>query len=152
MEETLPCVMVCVTEQTRCENLIHAGKKLADELGTTLEVLNIQPTKNAFKTSSEELQYLFNVVKKNQADMTVYYNDDPALVAACHIHKCNAVSIVVGLPGEGSSRFVETIRMLVPDVEINLAEDNGQMHLLRSASKEEIELAKMCALSSVPSR
>lgn len=149
MKKALPCVMVCVTEQTRCENLIRAGRKLADELQTELEVLNIQPTRNAFKARSGELQYLFDVVKANGAGMTVYYNDDAALIAAGHIRKCNAVSVVTGLPAQNGSRFVEMVRTLVPDVQINLTEDNGRVHPLYPVEEENAEPARLRALASV---
>ena len=149
MKKALPCVMVCVTEQTRCENLIRAGRRLADDLGVELEVLNIQPVHNAFKARSDELQYLFNTVKANGAGMTVYYNDDAALIAAGHIRKCNAVSVVTGLPAANGSNFVEMVRTLVPDVQINLTEDNGRVHPLYPTEQKNVELARLRAIASV---
>lgn len=136
MKKALPCVAVCVTEQTRCENLIVSGRRLADKMGVELEVLNIQPSRNAFCAHSDELQYLYNTVKANRAGMTVYYNDNAALTAAAHIRKCNAAAIVTGLPAENSSGFVEMIRALLPDIEINLTEDNGRMHTLSPVGSE----------------
>lgn len=149
MKKALPCVMVCITEQTRCENLIRAGRRLADDLGVELEVLNIQPVRNAFKARSDELQYLFNTVKANGAGMTVYYNDDAALIAAGHIRKCNAVSVVTGLPAANGSNFVEMVRTLVPDVQINLTEDNGRVHPLYPTEQKNVELARLRAIASV---
>ncbi len=149
MKKALPCVMVCITEQTRCENLIRAGRRLADDLGVELEVLNIQPVRNAFKARSDELQYLFNTVKANGAGMTVYYNDDAALIAAGHIRKCNAVSIVTGLPATNGSNFVEMVRTFVPDVQINLTEDNGRVHPLYPTEQNNVELARLHAIASV---
>lgn len=139
MKKALPCVMVCITEQTRCENLIVSGRRLADEMGVELEVLNIQPTHKALCAQSDALQYLYNIVKANGAGMTVYYNDEAALTAAAHIRKCNAVAVVTGLPASNGSHFVEMIREFVPDVEINLTEDNGRMHTLHAVQTEKTQ-------------
>lgn len=136
MKQSLPCVMVCVTAQTRCENLIISGRKLADEIGAELEVLNIQPMRGAMHTQPEELQYLYNIVKANGAGMTVYYNDEAALTAAAHIRKNNAVAVVTGLPASNGSHFVEEVRRFVPDVAIHLTEDNGRMHTLPAMRTE----------------
>lgn len=149
MKKALPCVLVCVTEQSRCEHLIRSGRRLADEMGVELEVLNIQPVRNAFRARSDELQYLYNTVKANGAGMTVYYNDDAALIAAGHIRKCNAVAVVTGLPASNGSNFVEMVRTLVPDVLINLTEDNGRMHPLYAVETAEAEaIPTRCAIPS----
>lgn len=43
-----PCAVVCVTQQASCKRLIEAGKRISDEHGLRLEVLNVQPVKDCY--------------------------------------------------------------------------------------------------------
>ena len=73
------------------------------------------------------MQTLYNIAGKLGAEMTVYFNDEPALTAAVHARKTNAVHIVSGSPGAQSNLFVETIKSLLPEVPLSVVDENEQM-------------------------
>ena len=101
------CVLVCVTSQPDCERLIRAGKKIADGEGVPLQVVSVQRMEECFQPNSETLERLHQQAKAVNAEMTVYFNDSPAITAAVHAVKEGAVNIVMGFPRENSARFVK---------------------------------------------
>ena len=98
-------VMVLVTDQYRCERLIHAGRVVADISAGELTVLNIQ--NNAYPQNPQALQHLFNVSSQNGAAMQLLYSDN-AYRAICQYIKDSKVAFVVtGLPHGPTSIFYE---------------------------------------------
>ena len=87
------CVLVCVTSQPDCERLIRAGKKIADGEGVPLQVVSVQRMEECFQPNSETLERLHQQAKAVNAEMTVYFNDSPAITAAVHAVKEGAVNI-----------------------------------------------------------
>jgi K+-sensing histidine kinase KdpD len=108
-------VVVCVTEQCRCDRLISRGSELARRMDCQLEVISVQP-RNAIATrQASVLEYLFGFARRNRAEMRVYYADDPARAVAEWVRRHKVLNIVVGTPGAGSSGFARQLRQLLPD-------------------------------------
>lgn len=77
-------VLVCVTDQPSCRRLIVAGASIAQRLELPLKVVCVRPEGLVSPKTAEALQVLYNISGKLGADMTVYFNDDPALTVAVH--------------------------------------------------------------------
>ncbi len=132
------CVLVCVTPQSECESLIKSGALIAKEKGVVLEVLSVFHQKDGFSPDPSVLEKLYRCAKEENAQMSVYFNDSPAIVAAVHAKKKECIDIVVGFPKEQSTRFVPTLRALVPDITISMVDvqDNGKIYRMIPKSEE----------------
>ena len=119
-------VLVCVTDQYSCENLIKRGKSIADEHKLPLSVLNVSPQNSGCNVNSDALQHLYNVSKQYGAPMSVIYNDDVSLITAGFICKNNITAIVTGMPKVEGMGFVYELHTLLPDLKIYMlsSEDN----------------------------
>ena len=120
-------VLVCVTDQPSCRRMILAGDTIARRSGIPVKVVTILPPGAVSPRTADTLQTLYNIAGKLGAEMTVYFNDEPALTAAVHARKTNAVHIVSGSPGAQSNLFVETIKSLLPEVPLSVVDENEQM-------------------------
>ena len=125
--ESASSVVVCVTDQYDCSRLIKAGRKIADEKGLSLHVLSVSPVKTMVKERCEELEFLREVSHESHAEMTVYYHDEPALVAASFIKKVRAQIVVTGMPGVESNGFITFLRYIFPDVIISMVSPAGEI-------------------------
>ena len=127
IRESAKSVVVCVTNQYDCSRLIKAGRKIADEKGLTLHVLSVSPVKTIVKERCEELEFLREVTLESHAEMTVYYHDEPALVAAGFLKEVGAEVVVTGMPGVESNGFITFLRCIFPDVIISMVSPAGEV-------------------------
>lgn len=123
------CVLVCVTSQPDCERLIRAGKKIADGEGVPLQVVSVQRMEECFQPNSDTLERLHQQAKAVNAEMTIYFNDSPAITAAVH-----AVNIVMGFPRENSAHFVEDVHLLAPEVPISMVDGDDKIYQMIPAA------------------
>ncbi|MCI8443374.1 MAG: hypothetical protein HFG27_12725 [Provencibacterium sp.] len=93
--------VVLVTNQFRCERLIHAGKTLSEVSGTELCILSVQSS--LYPQNPLALEHLFNVSKQNGGEMHVTYGEDPARQIIHFIKHNKAAQIVSGIPQDESS-------------------------------------------------
>ena len=117
-------VLVCVTDQPSCRRLIVAGASIAQRLELPLKVVCVRPEGLVSPKTAEALQVLYNISGKLGADMTVYFNDDPALTVAVHARQINAAHIVSGAPGANSNLFIETVKGLLPELPLSIVDAN----------------------------
>ena len=122
------CVLVCVTSQPDCERLIRAGKKIADGEGVPLQVVSVQRMEECFQPNSDQQAKAVN------AEMTIYFNDSPAITAAVHAVKEGAVNIVMGFPRENSAHFVEDVHLLAPEVPISMVDGDDKIYQMIPAA------------------
>ena len=108
-------VVVCVTEQCRCDRLISRCSELARRMDCQLEVISVQPRDAAAAKQASVLDYLFSFARRSRAEMRVYYADDPVQAVAEWVKRHQVLHIVVGLPGTDSSGFTMRLRSLLPD-------------------------------------
>ena len=128
------CVLVCVTSQPDCERLIRAGKKIADGEGVPLQVVSVQRMGEGFQPNSDTLERLHQQAKAVNAEMTIYFNDSPAITAAVHAVKEGAVNIVMGFPRENSAHFVEDVHLLAPEVPISMVDGDDKIYQMIPAA------------------
>ena len=127
--------LVCVTGQRDCDRLIRAGKKIAEDCDTTLQVLCVQPTSSGFETSCEELEYLRQTARDAKAEMTVYFNDDAALIAVGFTKQIGATHIVTGMAEASVNGFIEIIHKLLPKIPISMVAKDGTIYNILPAVK-----------------
>lgn len=124
-------VLVCVTDQESCDRLIYAGRSLADFEGIDLKVVCVRPKKAERWLASDEVEYLFNVAKKQEADMLVFFNDHAAQTIASYILDNGVNYVLVGMPPEpGNSVFIATLEEQCPDVPVITVDSSGSLQLV----------------------
>ncbi len=124
-------IIVCATAQPECRRLIQVGKAMAEAEGGELEILNIQPLMRDNLEWVEHLDQLYEIAREEGAQLSVYYNDFPAAVAAAHISRCHATDIITGFPDPGTTNyFISMLHTLVPDVRINMVDKKGRVHVM----------------------
>ena len=102
-------ILVCVTGQRDCDRLIRVGKQLADERSIPMQVLCVQPTSAGYDANCEELEYLRQTARNASAEMTVYFDDEAALIAVGFAKQIRAVHLVTGMAGTPSNGFIEMV-------------------------------------------
>lgn len=76
------CVLVCVTPQSKCEQLIRSGSVIAKQYGVPLEVLSVFHERDGVSPDPAVLEELYECARSENAQMSVYFNDSPAILAA----------------------------------------------------------------------
>ncbi len=133
--ETDRCILVCVTGQSSCERLIHAGAKLAEEKNVSLKVLSIFPPNGCFRPDLEAIGELDRCAKQQGAEMLLFYNDLPFAVAASVAKKYRADSIVTGFSENGFSGFITALNSVLPETEIIMVDKEEKLHKILSGVK-----------------
>lgn len=121
-------VLVCVTGQRDCDRLILAGKNIAEKMDVELQVLCVQPTVNGFSARSDEVEHLYQTSRDAGAEMTIFFHDDAALIAAGFVKQANAKHIVTGMPDGRANGFVEMIHRLVPEIPVSMVSKEGKIY------------------------
>lgn len=138
MKPIEPCVMIFVTPQQSCARLIEAGTRIA--ACENKKAIIVSVIRGNDHKSIDALNNLYDCVEKSQADMNLYFNDDPDITAAVAAKKFNASTIVTGFPGERGSGFIHSVHELVPDIPITMVDyDNTEYKILpfKKADAEE---------------
>lgn len=120
-------VLVCVTAQKSSENLVKAGKDIAEKNKAALEVVSVLPLRQSGE-NNQIIEDLFQLSKSYGGEMAVYFNDDPILTVSAHIAKRKPLTIVTGFPGENSNDFINLIRSLFPLTPISMVNTEGTVY------------------------
>lgn len=129
-------VLVCVTAQQSSENLVKAGKNIAEKSACPLEVVSVLPLcKVNEPVDNEIIEKLFQLSKSYGGEMAVYFNDDPILTVSAHIAKRKPLTIVTGFPGENSNSFIDLIRSLFPEMPISMVDSEGMVYNMKPSEK-----------------
>ncbi|MBO4895121.1 MAG: hypothetical protein J5562_09450 [Clostridia bacterium] len=122
-------VLVCITPQRSCAQLIKSGEMIALKTRSHLKVLAVFAKKNgADKENSAILEELYEAARMSDATMSVYFNDSPDILAAVVAAKESASAVVTGFPRENSSGFVNRLHDLVPAIPIIMIDPEGTEH------------------------
>ena len=122
-------VLVCVTPQQSSENLVKAGKDIAENSKSALEVVSVLPIdENRAKINHDIIEKLYQLSKNYGGEMAVYFSDDPILTVSAHIAKRKPLTIVTGFPGENSNRFIDLIHALFPATPISMVDAAGTVY------------------------
>lgn len=79
------------------------------------------------KQTASVLQNLYDIASSLGAEMTFYFNNEPALTAAVHASQNGAIHIVSGTPGADSNLFIETVKGLLPELPMSLVDADGRL-------------------------
>ena len=120
-KERKHCVLVCVTSQFRCEDLIFAGADIAHEGGLALKVLSVQPSVQISETAALAIEHLYDVSKTSEAEMSVFYSDDAVGTIVEYAKKAGASHIVLGRPfDQQRSEFIQRLEIYLPNMKFHV--------------------------------
>ena len=134
MENTRPVTMVLVTDQFHCQRLITAGRHLANERGTALEVVNVADPSRA--RNPEAIEFLFQTSREYDAAMAIHYSSKPERFLGELIQKRRPAAVVTGLPGEGSS-LLRKLWLRFDELDFYLVERDGSLRPVDVLDKAE---------------
>lgn len=122
-------VLVCVTLQASSENLIRAGKAMAEKNSAELEIISVIPIDDEErKFDPEKLDRLYTTAKSYGGEMAVYFSDDPIMTVCAHMARHKPLTLVTGFPGEKSNNFISLIRLILPEVPISMVDSKGLVY------------------------
>lgn len=100
--------IVLVTNQFRCERLIHSGKTLAEATDTELCVFSVQ--NSSYPQNPLALEHLFNVSKQYGAVMNIAYGEDPVKQIVSFVKHNKTRNVLTGVPQGSDSILYEVWR------------------------------------------
>ncbi len=127
------CVLVCVTSQKTCERLIKEGAYLAKKNNCSLLVLSVFPTNGCFRPDLKTIGELDRCAREHSAEMILFYNDFPFIVAASVAKKNNAINIVTGFCENGVSPFITSLHTVLPEIPVSMVDKEGKIFSIHPA-------------------
>ena len=121
-------ILVCVKNINTAQNIILTTKKLSNLKNLPLQVLYVKPSNEGYNANSDEMEYIYNLSKKAGAELTVFFNDKPALIAASFAKQINAKHLIVGVNNNGINMFTDTIITLLSSVTILMIFPEGKIY------------------------
>lgn len=136
-------VLVCVTVQSSSENLIRAGKVMAEKNSANLEIVSVIPIDDEDrKFDPEALDRLYVCARNYGGEMAVYFSDDAIMTVCAHIAKRKPLTLVTGFPGERSNNFISLLRLILPEVPISMVDSEGTVYnMLPSEANRTVKYA-----------
>ncbi len=116
-------VLVCVTVQKSCEQLIEYGAEVAREKGLGLSVLHVAGLTGNFlgnPAEGEALETLYKISSAHGAEMAVRRASDVAGEIAAYARAIGATEIVMGQSKSGGRDIPGQLRALLGDVEVRV--------------------------------
>jgi K+-sensing histidine kinase KdpD len=116
-------VLVCVTVQKSCEQLIEYGARVARERGEGLSVLHVAGLSDSFlgnPAEGEALDQLYKLSSAHGAEMTVLRSADAAGEIAAFARSAGATSIIMGQSRHSNRDMPGQLRALLPDIDVRV--------------------------------
>jgi K+-sensing histidine kinase KdpD len=116
-------VLVCVTKQKSCEQLIEYGARIAREQGADLSVLHVAGLTGNFlgnPAEGEALEALYKVSSAYGAEMTVRRAADVTGEIAAFARSVGATAIVMGQSQKGGRDLPGQLRAMLNDVDVRV--------------------------------
>lgn len=116
-------ILVCVTQQKTCENLIRKGAKLSSEdKDSSLYVIHVvnENDKLLYNLSDgDALEYLFEITKEVGAELIVKRSKDVLKTIIEFVEENQITHLVLGHSNEkdGSKNFLEKLKKRLTDKE-----------------------------------
>ena len=129
-------VLVCVTAQQSSENLVKAGKAIAERSRSSLEVISVLPVVSSDRIDCQALDKIHETAKSQGGNMVIYFSDDPILTISAYAAKTKPLTIVTGFPAEQSNGFVSAIHMLLPKIPISMVDSEGTVYNIECTAAE----------------
>ncbi len=113
--------IACVSAKYGSERVIRTAACIAEDAGVPLEVVSVL----SGEVDSEKLdtvEYLYEIARDSGAQMTILYNDHPALAVADYIKRGRITYLIAGTASQSESRsdFVNLVRTVLPKVNVIL--------------------------------
>ena len=122
-------ILVCATPQSSSENLIRAGKAMAEKNSADLEIISVIPIEDEERSfDPEALDRLYTCAKSHGGETAIYFSDDPIMTVCAHIAKYKPLTLVTGFPGEKSNNFISLIHLIMPEVPISMVDSKGTVY------------------------
>ncbi len=127
-----PIVLVCVTDQIKCDRLIRSGRLIADSFSLDLKVINVE-TNFYSDNAGLGIEHLYQVSSQYDAEMTVYYHDEALEPVTNYISTNDISHIVTGVPSSiDGSPFIEGLLAAFPRIPLTIVSEAGQFYLAQS--------------------
>ncbi len=127
-----PIVLVCVTDQIKCDRLIRSGRLIADSFSLDLKVINVE-TSAGIENAGLGIEHLYKVSSQYGAEMTVYYHSEALESVQSYIRGNNVAHIVTGVPSSlDGSPFIEGLIAAFPKIPLTIVSEAGQFYLAQS--------------------
>ncbi|MDD2494900.1 MAG: universal stress protein [Tissierellia bacterium] len=111
-------VLVCVTQQKTCENLIRAGSRISSEdEDSNLYVIHVVNEKDKLLynlSDGDALEYLFKITKEVGADLIVKRSKDVIKSIVEFAEEKEITHIVLGSSQDSSKNFVGKLQKKLP--------------------------------------
>ncbi len=127
MNESAAQVLVCVTRQKACEQLIRVGARLAREGDMGLMVVHVAPFGENILGNPQEgeaLDYLFTIAKQYGAAMQMLRSDDVPGTLAKYAQEHGVGCLVLGSSGNPRS-MIRELKQLLPLVDFHMEAYKG---------------------------
>ena len=127
-----PIVLVCVTDQIKCDRLIRSGRLIADSFLLDLKVINVD-TSAGGKSAGLGIEHLYRISSQYGAEMTVYYHHDSLESVRNYIKLNDIAHIVTGVPSSlDGSPFIEGLIAAFPKIPLTIVSEAEQFYLAQS--------------------
>lgn len=117
-------IIICITAQSACENIIRTGTEMAKRMGTKAEVITVQPKKMEASRRSETMKSLYDLSKKTNMEITIYYSDHPVNRISQHAIANDAMHILTGMPDK-ETEFISMLSIMSEDIPVSMV--GGQL-------------------------
>lgn len=112
-------IMVCVTLQNTCRNLINHAVNIKED-GDLLYVLHVAKNGQSFMGAADEaatLEFLYSASHEAKADMTVIHSDNVANTIAQFIKEKDIHTVILGMPSSNSkdNGFIASLKAKLND-------------------------------------
>lgn len=104
-------VLICVTAQDSCIEVINKGKETAERLNAIAEIVTVQPKKMEAEKRAETMRCLQSLSKLTDCPITIIYSDNALNSLASYINKNEPIHIFTGQQGI-ESEFIVKLSLL----------------------------------------
>lgn len=112
--------IVFVTAQFECGWLIREGRRIADETNTKLYVVNVQKKCEWGKKFCKELNHLLMISKNLDAEMLIYFSDNPITILNDCIKRSNVKHVVLGNSNGKTHNFEEHLYVKSKEIKVHV--------------------------------
>lgn len=118
-------VIVCLRNPAHGAEILREAARAAESHGAQLQILAVQPVEQSDEEKSRFVEDVYRLSREYDAEMHVFFDDNPVLTAAQYIHSSGRSILFTGMPSDGPTSFVVMIRKLLPEVMISMVSQEG---------------------------
>ena len=116
--------IVFVTNQVKCDRIIHAARKVSEKTKTELNVLEVLDSE--YELNPEAVDYLFMLSKQVKATMRIVFSGDKLEVMREIISQYDCRNIVTGMPSSNESALYGLWKEF-PDKRFYTVDEGGEL-------------------------